>query len=146
MSQFRLARISLLLAAIGLNAAPVLMAPAHAQAKPATAEAPKDSVKPELAKLLDQAQIKQLMAAKNHAEILQRITAAEAVPNRTPFEDYVIDRTKLAVASSRIRKRGFMRKARAMAMRCFCPPLRVTPRSPMTVSYPLGSSAMKSCA
>lgn len=103
MSQFRLARISLLLAAIGLNAAPALLTSAHAQAKPAAApaaEAPKDSVKPELAKLLDQAQIKALMAAKNHAEIQTRITAAEAIANRTPFENYVIDRTKLALASS----------------------------------------------
>ena len=35
-----------------------------------------------------------------------------------------------AVASSRIRMRGSISRARAMAMRCFCPPERVTPRSP----------------
>ena len=33
-----------------------------------------------------------------------------------------------------------------MAMRCFCPPDRFTPRSSMCVSYPWGSCRMKSCA
>ena len=33
---------------------------------------------------------------------------------------------------------GLANKARAMAIRCFCPPDNVTPRSPMTVSYPSG--------
>ena len=38
------------------------------------------------------------------------------------------------VLSSRIRMRGSVRKARAMAMRCRCPPESVTPRSPTSVS------------
>ncbi len=42
------------------------------------------------------------------------------------------------VESSRIRMRGSLRKARASARRCRCPPERVTPRSPTTVSYPFG--------
>ena len=33
---------------------------------------------------------------------------------------------------------------RAMATRCFCPPDRVTPRSPTTVSYPWGKAEMAS--
>ena len=34
------------------------------------------------------------------------------------------------VASSRMRIGGFLRKMRAMEMRCFCPPDRSVPRSP----------------
>ncbi|RJG21387.1 tetratricopeptide repeat protein [Massilia cavernae] len=99
MSQFRLARISLLLAAIGLNAAPALVSSAHAQAKPA-AEAPKETLRPDMFKLLDPKQFQELMAAKKYAELQERITAAEAFPNRTPYEEYVINRMKLALGSS----------------------------------------------
>ena len=35
-------------------------------------------------------------------------------------------------------------KPRAMALRCFCPPERVTPRSPTMVSYPSGKSMILS--
>mmetsp|Transcript_23403 Transcript_23403/g.57747 ORF Transcript_23403/g.57747 Transcript_23403/m.57747 type:complete len:99 (-) Transcript_23403:1382-1678(-) len=38
------------------------------------------------------------------------------------------------VASSRNRILAFLRKHRAIAMRCFCPPLIRTPRSPTRVS------------
>nr|WP_314541365.1 tetratricopeptide repeat protein [uncultured Massilia sp.] len=101
MSQFRFARVALMLAAIGLNAAPALMHGAHAQNKDAApAAAPADSVRPELFKLLDPAQIKPLMDAKNYGEIQNRVTQAEAVPNRTPYEDYVLNRMKLSLASS----------------------------------------------
>ena len=37
-------------------------------------------------------------------------------------------------ASSRIRMRGSVTTARAMAVRCFCPPDSVMPRSPTIVS------------
>mmetsp|Transcript_8356 Transcript_8356/g.25028 ORF Transcript_8356/g.25028 Transcript_8356/m.25028 type:complete len:254 (-) Transcript_8356:1698-2459(-) len=47
------------------------------------------------------------------------------------------------VASSRRRIAGFLRIARAMAMRCFWPPLIWEPSSPVLVSYPLGSLEMK---
>lgn len=106
MSQFRLARISLILAALGLNAMPALMTSAHAQAKPAApaaapADAAKaDTVRPELFKLLDPNMVKDLMANKKYAEVQEKITAAEAFPNRTPYETYVIDRMKLALGSS----------------------------------------------
>jgi hypothetical protein len=98
MSQFRLARISLLLAAIGLNAAFV---PAFAQDKPAApAEAPKDSVRPELFKLVDPAQIKPLMDAKNYAEVKSRLAQADALPNKTPYEDFVLNRMRISLASA----------------------------------------------
>jgi hypothetical protein len=104
MSQFRFARLALMLAAIGLNAAPALMHSASAQDKNAPAAAPAqppaDSVRPELFKLLDPAQIKPLMDAKNYGEVKNRITQAEAVANRTPYENYVLNRMKLSLASA----------------------------------------------
>jgi tetratricopeptide (TPR) repeat protein len=103
MSQFRFARLALMLAAIGLNAAPVLMHSASAQNKAAPAAAPApaaDSVRPELFKLLDPTAIKPLMDAKNYAEVKTRIAQAEAVQNRTPYEDYVLNRMKLSLATA----------------------------------------------
>jgi len=103
MSQFRFARLALMLAAIGLNAAPALMHSASAQNKDAAAAAaqpPADSVRPELFKLLDPAQIKPLMDAKNYAEVKNRVTQAEAVQNRTPYENYVLNRMKLSLATA----------------------------------------------
>ncbi len=101
MSQLRLARLCLMLAAVGL-ATPALIPAVHAQDKPAAAAAaaPKDTVRPELFKLLDPAQIKPLMDAKNYAEIQNRVTQAEAFPNRTPYEDYVVNRMKLSLGSA----------------------------------------------
>lgn len=103
MSQFRFARLALMLAAIGLNAAPVLMNSAAAQNKdaaPAAAQPPADVVRPELYKLLDPAQIKPLVDAKNYPEVQNRITQAEAFPNRTPYEDYVLNRMKLTLGTA----------------------------------------------
>ena len=102
MSQFRFARLALMLAAIGLNAAPALMHGAHAQNKdaaPAAAQPPADTVRPELFKLLDPAQIKPLMDAKNYGEIQNRVTQAEAFPDKTPYESYVLNRMKLSLAT-----------------------------------------------
>jgi hypothetical protein len=48
------------------------------------------------------------------------------------------------VASSSNSTRGLRMSARAMEIRCFCPPLRLTPRLPMLVLYPSGSEMMKS--
>jgi tetratricopeptide (TPR) repeat protein len=102
MSQFRFARLALMLAAIGLNAAPALMHSAAAQDKNAQAAAqPKpDTVRPELFKLLDPAQIKPLMDAKNFTEVQNRVTQAEAFPDKTPYETYVLNRMKLSLATA----------------------------------------------
>jgi tetratricopeptide (TPR) repeat protein len=96
MSQFRLARLCVMLAAIGL--APALMTNAFAQKddKPA-AEQKGPSVRPEVFKLIDPAQIKPLLDAKNFSEVQNRITQAEAIPNLTPYEHYGIDRMKLTL-------------------------------------------------
>jgi tetratricopeptide (TPR) repeat protein len=102
MSQFRFARLALMLAAIGLNAAPALMHSATAQDKNAQAAAqPKpDTVRPELFKLLDPAQIKPLMDAKNYTEVQNRVAQAEAFPDKTPYETYVLNRMKLSLATA----------------------------------------------
>lgn len=47
--------------------------------------------------------------------------------------------SKLLVASSNINIWGFLINARARAILCLWPPLRVVPRWPMTVSSPSGS-------
>ncbi|WP_426178115.1 tetratricopeptide repeat protein [Massilia sp. TWR1-2-2] len=103
MSQFRLARITLVLAAIGLNAVPALMTGAHAQKTPApaAADAPKpDTVRPELFKLIDSNVIKQLMAEKKFDEVKTRLTQADAFAAKTPYETYVVDRMKVALGSA----------------------------------------------
>jgi tetratricopeptide (TPR) repeat protein len=102
MSNFRLARISLMLAVIGLNAAPALMASAHAQKAPAAAApaAPQDTVRPELFKLLDPAAVQKLMKEEQFADVQTRITQADAFPDKTPYETYVLDRMKVALGSA----------------------------------------------
>jgi tetratricopeptide (TPR) repeat protein len=102
MSQFRIARLALMLAAIGLNAAPALVHSAHAQDKnaPAAAQPKPDTVRPELFKLLDPAQIKPLMDAKNYTEVQNRVTQAEAFPDKTPYESYVLNRMKLSLGTA----------------------------------------------
>jgi len=99
MSHFRLARLCLLLAAVGLNTAPALMTSAHAQKADAPAAAAANTVRPELYKLIDSAQVQQLVAAKNVTELQNRVTQAEALPNRTPYENYAISRVKMVTAS-----------------------------------------------
>ncbi|MET0264615.1 MAG: hypothetical protein ABW202_03290 [Duganella sp.] len=103
MSHIRLARISLLLAAIGLNAAPAMLGlnAVHAQDKEkAAAEAPKDTVRPEVFKLIDPAQTNPLLEAKNYQEYKARIDSAAAIPNLTPFEAFVLNQMRLKVAQA----------------------------------------------
>ncbi|MBB5606872.1 MULTISPECIES: hypothetical protein [unclassified Janthinobacterium] len=104
MSQFRLARLSLLLAAIGLNMLPAL---SHAQdAQPAApaagapAAAPADTVRPEVFKLLDPAVVKASMDAKNYADVQSRIDQVAAIPALTPYELFVLNRLRVALAST----------------------------------------------
>ncbi|MDR7051968.1 hypothetical protein J2X54_004470 [Duganella sp. 3397] len=100
MSHIRLARISLILAAIGLNAAPAMlgMNMVHAQDKEkAAAEAPKDTVRPEIFKLIDPKEVKPLLDAKNYAEVKTRIDTAAAMPNLTPYETFVLNQMRVQV-------------------------------------------------
>ncbi len=103
MSQFRLARLALMLAALG--AAPVLMNNAVAQDKnaKAPAAAPEQkgpTVRPEVYKLIDQNVVKPMIDAKNYAEVKSRIAQAEAIPNLTPYEQYAITRMKVSLAAA----------------------------------------------
>jgi hypothetical protein len=114
MSQFRFARLFMMLAAVGLNVAatsaqaqkaPMPAAATSGQSAPTpaaggAATAPADSVRPELFKLLDPAAIKPLMDAKNYTEVQSRITQADAITAKTPYEDYVTNRMKLSLASA----------------------------------------------
>mmetsp|Transcript_7956 Transcript_7956/g.23725 ORF Transcript_7956/g.23725 Transcript_7956/m.23725 type:complete len:115 (+) Transcript_7956:175-519(+) len=50
------------------------------------------------------------------------------------------------VASSSSRTDGSRASARAIAMRCFCPPESAAPRSPTSVAVPSGSASTKDVA
>jgi len=115
MSQ-RYVRLALMLAAIGLNAAPALtqtasaqktqalpggqQAPAAANGAAAAAQPKPDGVRPEMLKLLDPNTIKPLMDAKNYTEVQSRITQADAIPDKTPYEVYVVNRMKLSLGTA----------------------------------------------
>lgn len=101
MSHTRFARISLLLAAIGLNAAPAVLglAPVHA-AEEKKAEAPKDAVRPEIYKLIDPAQTKPLLDAKNFTEFQSRIDQVAAMPNLTPYETFVLNQLRVQLGQA----------------------------------------------
>ncbi|MYM37125.1 hypothetical protein GTP44_23165 [Duganella sp. FT50W] len=102
MSHKRLARISLLLAAIGLNAAPAIMglAPVHAAEEKKAPEQPQNTVRPEMYKLIDPAQTKPLIDAKNYTEFQSRIDQASALPNVTPYETFILNRMRLQLAQA----------------------------------------------
>ncbi|WP_342120350.1 tetratricopeptide repeat protein [Pseudoduganella sp. OTU4001] len=98
MTQHRFARIGLLLAAIGLGAAPALVQTAHAQDKQAIAGAQQETVRKEMYKLLDSKVLGPLLEAKKYAEVNALLAEADAMANKTPFEQYIINRMRLAVA------------------------------------------------
>ncbi|QYF94119.1 hypothetical protein KY495_02455 [Massilia sp. PAMC28688] len=103
MSQFRLVRLSLIAAALGLSAAPALLTSAHAQAQPAAAAAApaaQETIRPDMFKLIDPAKVKEMMAAKNYAAVQANLTAARAFPNITPYEMYVINRMELSLGAT----------------------------------------------
>lgn len=98
MSQFRFARMSLIVAALGLNLAPGLASAADPQA--AAPAAPAESMRPEMYKLVDPAQIQPLMTAKNYTEIKSRIDQAAALPNPNAYESFALTRMRVMVASA----------------------------------------------
>ncbi|MBV8667443.1 MAG: hypothetical protein JO269_13260 [Burkholderiaceae bacterium] len=89
MSKFRLAHLGLLAALIGLNVAPVFVDGA------ATAYAA-DTVRPEIGKPL-QAAGDDIKKGK-YKEALAKIHDADAVGNRTPYENYMIEYLRAAAA------------------------------------------------
>nr|WP_315260882.1 hypothetical protein [uncultured Duganella sp.] len=102
MSHKRLARISLLLAAVSLNFAPAVMglAPVHAAEEKKAPEQPANTIRPDMYKLIDPAQTKALIDAKNYTEFQSRIDQAAALPNVTPYEAFILDRMRLQVAQA----------------------------------------------
>jgi hypothetical protein len=102
MSKFRFARTSLIAAVLGLNLAPALLGTVNAAEKTAPApEAPKpDTVRPELFKLLDPVQIKDLMTAKNYAEVQNRINQGDALADKTVYENFVLNRLRVSLGSA----------------------------------------------
>lgn len=103
MSQIRLAQISLILAALGLNVAPAMVGISAANAAekaPAAPEAPKDTVRPEMYKLIDPAQTKELLAAKNYTELKNRLDQVAALPNLTPYETYILNQSRVQLGSA----------------------------------------------
>jgi tetratricopeptide (TPR) repeat protein len=103
MSQFRLASISLILAALGLNAAPAVHAADAKSSASASAPAvpPQDVVRIEMAKILDTKKFSELISAKKYDEAEAILKAGEAFPNPNPEEAYVLLRLHLALASSK---------------------------------------------
>lgn len=148
MVQFRLARISLVLAVVGLNAVPALQCAAHAQnlppalppaGHPSDHPAARDSmsqeirdeveaqleilmsrgkssskkkapaapagtqlptVREEMFALFDSAKIVPLLKEKKFAVVQEAISAAEALPNKTAYESYIINRVKIWLGAS----------------------------------------------
>mmetsp|Transcript_5286 Transcript_5286/g.17867 ORF Transcript_5286/g.17867 Transcript_5286/m.17867 type:complete len:124 (+) Transcript_5286:1033-1404(+) len=66
--------------------------------------------------------------------------------SRDAWTSASLEASREEVASSRSRRRGLRRSARQMARRCFCPPERRVPRSPIRVRYPSGKAQMNSWA
>ncbi len=97
MTQHRFARIGLLLAAIGLGAVPALVQTAHAQDKQAAA-APQETVRKDMVKFLDGKVLSPLLEAKKYDEVKALLDQADAMPNKTPYEQYIINRMRLATA------------------------------------------------
>jgi len=79
-------------------ALPLAAATVAARADDAPAAAPKDTVRAEVGKPLQEAQA--LMAAKKYKEALAKVKEAEAIANRTPYENFVIDRVRGSAAAN----------------------------------------------
>ncbi|MCX7161574.1 MAG: CDC27 family protein, partial [Rhodocyclales bacterium] len=85
------------LALIGLTTGPLTQVSGSALAAE-EASSSKDKVRPEVGKPLQAAQ--ELTKAKQYKEALDKVDAAAAVPDQTPFEAYLIARTRGAAAFS----------------------------------------------
>lgn len=70
---------------------------AFAQEAPAAGAAPKETVREEVGKPLQAAQ--ELMKEKKFKEALAKVREAEAVPNRTAYENFIIDRMRGSAAA-----------------------------------------------
>jgi tetratricopeptide (TPR) repeat protein len=92
MTRIRIVCLGLLWAALGFNVSPT------GEWGFATARAESESLRPEVGKPLQAAQ--DLMKAHKYKEALSQIHDAESVPNKTPYETYIIDSMRGTVAAT----------------------------------------------
>ena len=78
--------------------APLATGVAPARADDAPAAAPKDTVRAELGKPLQAVQA--LMKDHKYKDALAKLKEAEAIPNRTPYENFVIDQLRGSAAAN----------------------------------------------
>ncbi len=90
-----------------------------------------------------QQQQQKLRSRRTKGKHAERSRAKRATHTPPTFS---LSESSAEVASSRSRMAGSLMIARAMAIRCFCPPDSWTPPSPTPVLYPSGKLLMKSCA
>jgi hypothetical protein len=89
---------ALIAAAIGthlLSPGPLGMSLAHAQSEQ---KAPQETARPEIAKPLQEAQ--QLAQGGKVKEALAKLAETDAVPNKTPYESFMIDRMRGPIAAA----------------------------------------------
>jgi len=79
-------------------AVPLAVVTLAARADDAPAAAPKGTVRAEVGKPLQDAQ--GMIAAKKFKDALAKVKEAEAVPNRTPYENFLIDRIRGSAAAN----------------------------------------------
>lgn len=82
----------------GVLVLPLAAVTLPARADDAPAAAAKDTVRAEVGKPLQEAQA--LITAKKFKDALAKVKEAEAVPNRTPYENFVIDRVRGSAAAN----------------------------------------------
>lgn len=94
MSQFRFARIGLLVAAIGFNSIPFVIG----VTTPAYAAGEQQALRPEVGKPLQAAQ--ELYKAHKYKEALAKVREADSIGGKTPSEVYTIERMRAAIAAA----------------------------------------------
>lgn len=90
--------------------------PAHAQ----PAEPKPNTIRPEIATPLKAAE--ELAAAKKYPEALAKLREADAIPERTPFETYVIERTRGVTAANAGDVPGSLKSFEVVVATGFAPP------------------------
>ena len=96
MSRLRFAAFSLIIAALGPGCAPGIAAPTDDRAR----EASQERIRPEIFKLLDPAELRALLNAREYGQVQSRIDQSVALQNLSAHESYVLDRVRIALASA----------------------------------------------
>lgn len=96
MSRLRCAAICLILATLGPGCAPGSAAPVVDQAPVAAQE----RIRPEIFKLLDPVELRQLLNARQYGQVQSRIDQSMALQDLSAHESFVLDRVRIALASA----------------------------------------------